>query len=596
MDWYQELSKSALWLIQAYIASAVGFLLVGYLAVKYTRWGRQFWQIGGSYFSPKRSWKPIFACALLLFFALFAVRMSVLFSFWYNGFYSALQGLDQKAFWFFLGLFAILAAIHVGTTLLNVYIGQAFDIHWRTWLNTKLTENWMKDQSYYREQFIDESMDNPDQRIERDIESFVTISRALSIGALKSFVSLVAFTVILWSLSGPLTLAGIEIPRAMVFLVYIYVIVATVIAFKIGRPLILLNFLNEKLSANFRYSLMRIREYAENIAFYRGDKVEKKSLYQRFSEVIQNAWALVFRGLKFDGFNLVISQIAVIFPFILQAPRFFSGAIKLGDVMQTATAFGQVQDALSFFRSSYDTFAQYRAVLNRLTGFMAANNQARELPHIKTTPSTQHLVLDNVTVQRPDGYTLVNNIHLALQAGDALLIKGPSGSGKTTLLRTLAELWPYATGDVTRPVGKSSIFLSQRPYLPLGSLRAALIYPEETDSPDNDAVIKQVLHKVNLGHLVSHLEEVKDWSRILSIGEQQRLAFARVLFNRPHIVFLDEATSATDEGLELALYQLLKESLPEAILVSVGHRSTLDTFHTHMLVLDGKGGWSVKMP
>lgn len=593
MDWYQEISKSLIWLAKAYSISLIGFVIIGFIIVKYSKWGRQFWRIGGHFFSPKRSWKPLIVCALLLFFALFSVRMSVLFSFWYNGFYSALQALDEKAFWFFLVIFGILATIHVVMTLLNAYIGQSFDIHWRNWLNKKITSDWLTKESYYREQFLKDSIDNPDQRIERDIAVFVTISRSLSIGALSSFVSLVAFTGILWSLSGPLNIVGVEVPRAMVFLVYIYVLIATLIAFKIGRPLILLNFLNEKLSANYRYALMRVREYAENIAFYRGDEVEKKTLFTRFAAVISNAWAMVFRGLKFDGFNLTISQIAVIFPFILQAPRFFSGAIKLGDVMQTATAFGQVQDALSFFRSSYDTFAQYRAVLDRLTGFLDANSNARELPQIKTTENKNNLIIHELNVTRPDGSPLTSNLNVSLVQGESLLIKGPSGSGKTTLLRTIAQLWPYATGKVERAIGDETIFLSQRPYLPLGELRAAIAYPDVV-TPADDEKITAILSQVNLAHLSSHLGESHDWSRILSIGEQQRLAFARVLFNKPRLIFLDEATSATDEGLEYTLYNLVKNELPQSIMVSVGHRSTLDKFHSHLLAITGKGDWELK--
>jgi len=420
----------------------------------------------------------------------------------------------------------------------------------------------------------------------------VTGSRTLAIGALSAMVSLVAFTGILWGLSGPLTVAGVEIPRAMVFVVFLYVIVATWFAFKIGRPLIRLNFLSERLTANFRYALVRLRENAENVAFYQGEAVESRNLLQRFSAYIVNLWARVYRGLKFDGFNLSVSQVAVVFPFILQAPRFFSGAIKLGDVIQTSQAFGQVQDALSFFRTSYDTFAQYRATLDRLNGFLDANEAARALPTVHTEPLPNGLDIDGVTVRRPDGSTLLRELTLRLRPGQTLLIKGPSGSGKTTLLRALAGLWPYAQGQVRRPEGASALFLSQRPYLPLGDLRSAVAYPGHAQ-PQDDARLAQALHQVNLGHLSQRLDEVADWSRILSIGEQQRVAFARVLFNRPAIVFLDEATSATDEGLEHSLYSLLRSALPDCMLVSVGHRSTLDPFHTHRLQLDGAGGWTM---
>ncbi|MGW7775067.1 ABC transporter ATP-binding protein/permease [Pseudomonas machongensis] len=592
MNWHQALQESLSWLAVASLITLVGFTAAAFLAVRFTRWGQQFWQLAGDYFSFRRSWRPLLVFALLLFLALFSVRMNVLFSFWYNGFYSALQGLDQTAFWYLLGVFAVLATIHVLRSLFNYYVTQSFNIHWRVWLTERLTADWMHGDAYYRGQFLEEPVDNPDQRIELDVNAFVTGSVSLALGAVSALVSLVAFTGILWGLSAPLTVAGVEVPRAMVFAVYVYVLIATWIAFRLGRPLIRLNFLNEKLTANFRYALMRLRENAENIAFYQGAQVERGTLLGRFFALIGNVWALVWRSLKFNGFNLGVSQVAVVFPFILQAPRFFSGAIKLGDVMQTSQAFGQVQDSLSFFRESYDTFASYRATLDRLTGFLDANQQASELPHVATRELPRALDIAGLQVLRPDGHRLIADLSLNLQAGQALLIKGPSGSGKTTLLRALAGLWPYASGAVARPLGEQALFLSQRPYLPLGDLRTAIAYPAQVGQ-EQDARMQQALRQVNLAHLAERLEESRDWTRILSIGEQQRLAFARVLFNQPHVVFLDESTSAMDEGLEHALYSLLRNEMPETLLVSVGHRSTLAGFHSHRLEVDGKGGWAL---
>lgn len=590
MDWHQALQDSLHWLAGASLITLASCAAAAVLAVRFTRWGSQFWQIAGSYLSPKYSWHPLLVFALLLVLALFSVRMNVLFSFRYNGFYSALQELDQKVFWYLLGVFAVLATIHVLRALFNYYLTQAFSIRWRIWLTDRLTRDWMEGDAYYRGQFLDEPVDNPDQRIELDVNSFVTGSVSLVLGAVSALVSLVAFTAILWGLSAPLQVASVEIPRAMVFAVYIYVIIATWIAFRLGRPLIRLNFLNEKLTANFRYALMRLREYAENVAFYQGTAIERNTLLGRFAALISNVWALVFRGLKFDGFNLAVSQVAVVFPFILQAPRFFSGAIKLGDVMQTSQAFGQVQDSLSFFRSSYDTFAQYRATLDRLTGFLDANRQAHELPRVSRVDHDQTLEIRDMQVLRPDGHRLLRNLNLSLKPGQALLIKGPSGSGKTTLLRALAGLWPYAEGEVQRPGGTAALFLSQRPYLPLGDLRTAIAYPAAS-GPDDEPRLQQALRQVNLAHLVDRLDLPNDWSRILSIGEQQRLAFARVLFNRPQIVFLDESTSAMDEGLEHALYSLLRNAMGDTMLVSVGHRATLANFHTHRLDLEAQGTW-----
>ncbi|MFN8917316.1 MAG: ABC transporter ATP-binding protein/permease, partial [Burkholderiales bacterium] len=586
----QEIVNSVIWLTKAFAITSAGFVVVAWLLAHYTRWGRQFWRLAWPYFTPKRSWKPLLTLALVLLLALFAVRMNVLFSFWSKDFYDAVQALDASKFWLFMGLFGVLASIHVVRELFTYYVQQSFEIHWRTWLNEKLSNDWLERGAYYRGQFVPEPTDNPDQRIQVDIASFVTFSLSLSIGAIRALVSLVEFTIILWALSGALALWGVEIPRGMVFLVYLYVLVATVFAFKIGRPLIQLNFLNEKLGADFRYALMRLREYSENIAFYRGENVERNTLFSRFQALIKNIWAIVFRTLKFNGFNLTVSQIAVIFPWLIQAPRFLAGQIKLGDVMQTARAFGEVEEALSFFRMSYDNFAQYRAVLNRLTGFMEANQQARDLPVVQTQEQLAGLSLQGVTVQRPDGAPLLQDLNFSLGAGESLLVKGASGSGKTTLLRTLAGLWPYAAGVVARPVGARALFLSQKPYLPLGSLRTAVTYPAEQA---NDALVQTALRKVQLGHLLGRLDEEADWSRILSLGEQQRLAFARLLINQPHIAFLDEATSATDEGLEHSLYELLRHELPQCTLISVGHRSTLNGFHQRKLELQGEGRWAL---
>ena len=592
MNWHQALQESLSWLAIASFITLIGFTAAATLAIRYTRWGSQFWQLAGPYFTFRRSWRPLLVFAVLLVLTLFSVRMNVLFSFWYNGFYSALQALDQAAFWYLLGVFAVLATLHVLRALLTFYVTQAFSIQWRVWLTERLTRDWMHGDAYYRGQFLAEPVDNPDQRIELDVNAYVTNSVTLALGAVSALVSLVAFTGILWGLSAPLAVAGVEIPRAMVFAVYVYVLIATWIAFRLGRPLIRLNFLNEKLTANFRYALMRLRENAENIAFYQGAQVERGTLLGRFGALIVNAWALVFRNLKFSGFNLGVSQVAVVFPFILQAPRFFSGAIKLGDVMQTSQAFGQVQDALSFFRESYDTFAQYRATLDRLTGFLDANQQASALPRVSTREQAQALDITGLQVMRPDGHALIADLDLRLHAGQALLIKGPSGSGKTTLLRALAGLWPYAEGEVRRPTGSQALFLSQRPYLPLGDLRTAIAYPAGSTLED-EARMQQALRQVNLAHLAERLAVSCDWSHILSVGEQQRLAFARVLFNRPQVVFLDESTSAMDEGLEHALYSLLRNELPQTLLVSVGHRSTLGAFHTHRLEVDGQGGWAL---
>jgi len=365
-----------------------------------------------------------------------------------------------------------------------------------------------------------------------------------------------------------------------------------VIAFRIGRPLIRLNFLNQMLTGSFRYALVRLRDASENVAFYRGGQVERRNLDTRFAAVIGNAWDLLYRNLKYQGTNFFFSQAAVVLPYLIQGPRVLTGALTLGDFNQTATAFGQVHDSLSFFRNAYDEFATYRAVLNRLTGLLDADAESRMMPRVDLEEGSG-LEVSDLTVRKPNAEVVIDGLNLALTFGEALLVRGPSGSGKTTLLRSLADLWPFAEGRVRRPLGDGSLFLSQQPYVPLGSLRAALAYPEPADVLD-DARARAMLRKVHLAHLVDHLDDELDWSRQLSPGEQQRLGFARVLISRPALVFLDEATSALDEGLEHMLYQLLRTELPDTIVVSVSHRNTLEHFHTRDLALLGDGRWSAR--
>lgn len=604
IDWAHEAVASLLWTSRAFVIALVCFLVIGAVLARRTNWGRQFWRITGPYFSTRDSWRPWSLILALLFLTILGVRVMVLLSYQSNEMYTALQLVAQALqsgdaaalddakwlFWRSIVVFAVLATVHVVRSLLAQYVGQALQILWRTWLTDRITTDWLDGRAYYRGRFIDESIDNPDQRIESDITEVATTSQTLSMGLVSAVVSVVSFTGILWDLSGPMDVFGVEIPRAMVVLVYVYILAATAIAFWIGRPLISLSFLKERLTANFRYALVRLRDSAENVAFYRGETVEKQGLLGRFASVIANAWQIVFRTLKFNGFNLGVSQVAVVFPIVLQAPRFFAGTITLGDITQSAQAFGQVSDALSFFRQSYDVFAVYRASLIRLDGLMDADERSRRLPSIRTQGRDRVVDLDRVSVRTPDGRLLIDDLDLHLVPGEALLVKGSSGSGKTTLLRSLAEMWPFADGTVSRPVGQDALFLSQLPYLPLGDLRSAVAYPAHVDDLTDEG-IREVLRDVHLGNLAARLDERADWAKILSPGEQQRIAFARILLIRPQVVFLDEATSAVDEGLEYSLYQLVRERVPECILFSVSHRSTVDQHHTRQLELLGDGPW-----
>jgi putative ATP-binding cassette transporter len=369
------------------------------------------------------------------------------------------------------------------------------------------------------------------------------------------------------------------------------VLFATVIAFWIGRPLIWLSFRNERTNAAFRYALVRLRDAAEAVGFYRGERAERQQLRQRFSPIIDNYRRFVRREIGFNGWNWSISQAVVVVPWIIQAPRLFAGQIKFGDVGQTASAYGKISDSLSFFRNAYDGFAVFRAAIIRLDGLVEANDRARRLPTITTEHSGGDIVeLDDIEVRTPDGTQLISPLDLHLDVGDGLVITGRSGTGKTTLLRSLARLWPYASGTMRYPShGNDTMFLSQLPYVPLGDLRAVVSYPAEPgDIPDEQ--IQQALVKVALPHLVDRLDEVQDWAKVLSPGEQQRVAFARILLNQPKAVFLDEATSALDPGLEMTLYQLIRNDCPHSIVVSVSHRPAVEQHHERHLTLLGDGG------
>jgi putative ATP-binding cassette transporter len=414
----------------------------------------------------------------------------------------------------------------------------------------------------------------------------------LVFGAVNSVVSVVSFTMILWRLSGTLTVFGVGIPKALFWIVIAYVLIASVIAFRIGRPLILLSFRNEQTNAAFRYALVRLRDAAEAVGFYRGERAEALVLENRFSAVIANYRRYVRRTLGLIGWNYSVTETILPLPYVLQAPRLFAGAIKLGDVTQSAGAFGRIESGLSFFRNAYSQFASYDAAIIRLHGLIQANERARELPVLAAGPSADGaVVLTGVEISTPTGEPLIDAIDLQLEPGGSVAITGHSGSGKTTLLRSLAGLWPAATGRWQQPAGEhATMFLSQLPYLPLGDLRTVVSYPAESGAIGDDA-LRAVLARVSLAHLGDRLDEVRDWAKVLSPGEQQRVAFARVLLTRPKAVFLDEATSALDEGMGFALYALLRDELPELIVVSVSHHRSLVAQHDTELELLGGGAW-----
>ncbi|RZT15666.1 putative ATP-binding cassette transporter [Mycobacterium sp. BK558] len=620
LDWGSELWISLVWIAKGWAIAAVATLIVLALIGRFTTWGKQFWRISGAYFTGRESVKVWIFLAVLLASVMINVRLDVLFTYQSNDLLTSFQvvvsGLtsDNDAvrqsgidgFWSTIGIFSILAVLSITQLLLDMYLFQRFCLRWRAWLTDRMTGDWLDGRAYYRARFIDETIDNPDQRIQSDIDIFTATngplpnvpyygsSSSLLFGAVSAVVSVVSFTAILWELSGPLTMFGLTLSHAIFWIGIVYVLFASVVAFWIGRPIIGLSFLNEKYNAAFRYALVRLRDASEAVAFYRGEVAERTGLRRLFTPVVANYRRYINRSLRFNGWNWSMGQVIVPLPYLVQFPRFAAGEIPLGALNQSASAFGAIQSGLSFFRNAYDLFAGYRAAIIRLDGLVTADEQGRALPVLDVAGCTgQNVTLENVEVRTPDGTQLLDPVNLRLEPGECLMITGKSGTGKTTLLRSLAQLWPFTSGRLTYPIDENeTLFLSQMPYVPLGDLRAVVSYPSKTGDIEDDR-LRTALQKVALPHLVDRLDEVQDWAKVLSPGEQQRIAFARILLTRPKAVFLDESTSALDEGLELTMYDLVRTELPDTILVSVSHRSTLQRHHTRELKLLGEGAWEL---
>jgi putative ATP-binding cassette transporter len=618
IDWGNQLVVSSWWVLEAWAISAACVLAIAFLLIRYSTWAHRFWRVSGDYFTGRASLPVWTVLAVLLLSVILEVRLSVLLSYYSNDLFSALQMAFQGAgahnaaqrdsgihgFWGAIVIFCILAAIRIGRLLFDTYLTQRFIIRWRMWLTDRLIVDWLTGRAYYRARFTQPTIDNPDQRIQQDIDVFTTgigtgpnvptyySQSMLPFGAVNAVASVTSFAVILWHLSGTLTLFGVAIPKALFWIVIAYVVTASLIAFRIGHPLIRLSFRNEQTNAAFRYAMVRLRDAAEAVGFYRGEQAERAQLNSRFLAVISNYRRYVRRTLGLIGWNYTVTETILPLPYVLQAPRLFAGTIKLGDVQQSAGAFGKIESGLSFFRNAYSQFASYNAAIIRLHGLVEANERARELPVLTTEPSLDGSVeLDGVEVRTPAGDRLIDRLDLRLERGESMVITGSSGSGKTTLLRSLAELWPAATGLWSRPADDhATMFVSQLPYLPLGDLRTVVSYPARSSDIADDR-LRDVLARVSLSHLRDRLDEEQDWAKVLSPGEQQRIAFARVLLTRPAAVFLDEATSALDEGLEFALYELLHGELPDAIVVSVGHHTSVEQHHEHHLELLGEGAW-----
>jgi vitamin B12/bleomycin/antimicrobial peptide transport system ATP-binding/permease protein len=556
---------------------------------------RDAWTLVRPYWFSEDRWAGRGLLAVVVMLNLFIVYINVLLSKWYNLFYNSLQDKDFAAFGSLLLRFSWLAGLFIVAAVYQVYLNQMLQIRWRRWLTDRYLGAWLADGAYYRMQLTSGETDNPDQRIADDLRLFVTGALTLSIGGMRAVVTLVSFLGILWGLSGSVTLpigGGMTVPGYMVWAALVYAIAGTWLTNLIGRPLVRLNFNQQRYEADFRFSLVRFRENTEGVALYGGEADEMRSFRERFSSVVRNWWDIMRQQKRLTWFTAGYGQAAIIFPILVAAPRYFRGEIPLGALMQTSQAFGQVQDSLSFIVTSYTDIAEWRAVVLRLLGFERALARVRAETAVEGvhhgTGVADSLTLDRVNLALPGGRSLMEGVSFEIRPGDTALISGPSGAGKSTLFRAIAGIWPFGRGDVRLPRDGRVLFLPQKPYLPIGTLREVVSYPTPLAGV-SDAALRQALEAVGLPELVGRLDESAHWALALSPGEQQRIAFARALVQNPEWLFLDEATSALDEETEAGLYGLLRERLPRTTVVSVGHRSTLRAFHARRLVVTPNG-------
>ncbi len=551
------------------------------------------WRIAAPYFRSDDKWMARGLLAAVIVIELATVGLTVLFNRWNNVFYNALQEKNYDVFTYQIGYFCVLATFWIALKVYQLYLNQWLQIRWRRWMTERYLGGWLSDANHYRMQLQGDAADNPDQRIAEDTQLFVERTLTLGIGLLSSVVTLISFIFILWGLSeaAPLHMFGrdIAIPGYLVWGALIYAVFGTVLTHLIGWPLVGLNFQQQRFEADFRFNLVRARENAEQIALLSGESAERSRLSSRFQRVVGNWLGIMQRTKKLTAFTASYSQASIIFPYILVAPAYFADKVQLGGLMQTASAFGSVQDALSFFITAYRTLAEWQAVVARLDGFEAsianATALAADADIVQVASAANGAIdLEKLLVKLPNGAPLVSADGFSFRGKERTLVTGPSGSGKSTLFRAIAGIWPFATGTIDIPAKATLMMLPQRPYFPVGSLHAAVAYPAEATAFSQQR-LAEVVSAVGLPALASRLDEDAHWNRMLSLGEQQRLGLARALLHAPQYLFLDEATASLDEPSEAALYRLIEQALPATTIVSIGHRSTLEAFHQRNVVL-----------
>lgn len=552
---------------------------------------KDVWYLTKSYWQSEEKKKAFFLLACIIALTLGVVYMLVLLNSWNNSFYSALQNYDAQKIFSELIHFSWLAAIYIILAVYSYYLQQTLILNWRQWLTTKFIDIWLQNKTYYNLQMFGKDTDNPDQRISEDVRQFVEMTLSFAIGILKAFCTFVSFVFILYQLSGSLTFNFLghtwTINGYMLWASLLYSIIGTFLTHLVGRKLVKLNFIQQRYEADFRFSMIRLRESAESVAFYRGEAQEGEVFKSRFKVLLDNFWQLVNKQKQLVFLTSGYSQIAIIFPFVVAMNRYLAKEVSLGGLMQVVSAFGRVQDSLSYFVDMYSSIAQWQAVVMRLTYFgrhMHEVSVEAEKFHVDRFATAEAVSVQKLNVNLPDGSPLLQNVTFKLAPGHNVLIKGVSGSGKSTLLRALAGIWPFVEGKINLPRTEELMFIPQKPYLPLGTLKEALLYPGNKRLSDNELVY--LMDICQIGYLKDKLELTADWSHVLSVGEQQRLAFVRAHIQQPKWLFLDEATSALDEETEAEMYSLLEERLINTTVVSIGHRSTLNKFHELALRLN----------
>jgi putative ATP-binding cassette transporter len=555
------------------------------------------WRIAAPYFRSEDKWTGRFLLAAVIVIELSQVGIDVLVNQWNNRFYNALQDRNWDNFVREIGIFTILAFCSIGLAVYQLYLNQWLQIRWRRWLTERYLGEWLNDANHYRMQLQGDAADNPDQRIAEDLQMFVERTLGIGLSLLNSVVTLASFVVILWGLSNeaPLHLMGRDfpIPGYLVWAALIYAVFGTALTQWIGAPLVHLDFQQQRFEADFRFNLVRVRENSEQIALLRGEGAEREQLTTRFGRVVENWYGIMSRTKRLTAFTTSYTQAALIFPLLLLAPAYFADKIQLGGLLQASNAFDSVRKALSVFVTIYRTLAEWRAVIARLDGFELAIQNAAKLKtdppaiDIATATGSKTIDLSELLLRLPNGKPLVAADGFSIR-NERTLITGPSGAGKSTLFRAIAGIWPFGSGLITVPPHAALMMLPQRPYFPIGLLKAAIVYPAKTDAFGADQV-NEVLTAVGLPQLAERLDEEAHWNRMLSLGEQQRLGLARALLHGPQFLFLDEATASLDEASEARLYRLLQERLPATTIVSIGHRSTLEAFHERNVVLVSGG-------